>query len=52
MATIDVTQIEGYETMTAEEKLKALETVLFGSATADARLPLPAEILTILAPGA
>ena len=25
MAKIDVTQIEGYETMTAEEKLKALE---------------------------
>lgn len=29
-------------------KLKALEDVLFGSSTADARLPLPAEVLSIL----
>ena len=41
--TIDSTKVDA-------EKLKALETVLFGSATADARLPLPAESLTILAP--
>lgn len=33
-------------------KLKALEAVLFGSATAAARLPLPAEVLSILKAGA
>lgn len=43
--TIDSTKVDA-------AKLKALEKVLFGSETADARLPLPAEILTILAPGA
>ena len=39
--TIDSTKVDA-------AKLKALEKVLFGSETADARLPLPAEILSIL----
>lgn len=39
--TIDSTKVDA-------SKLKALEKVLFGSETADARLPLPAEILSIL----
>ena len=39
--TIDSTKVDA-------NKLKALEKVLFGSETADARLPLPAEILSIL----
>lgn len=32
-----------------DEKMKALEDVLYGSASADARLPLPDEVATILA---
>lgn len=32
-------------------KLKALEDILFGSDSADARLPLPAEVITMMAAG-
>jgi len=39
--TIDSTKIE-------KEKLKKLEDVLYGSDQADARLPLPDEVKTIL----
>lgn len=43
--TIDSTKVDA-------EKLKALEVILFGSESADARLPLPDEILSTIAPAA
>ena len=43
--TIDSTKVDA-------EKLKALEAILFGSESADARLPLPDEILSTIAPAA
>lgn len=42
--TIDSTKVD-------EEKLAALEAVLFGSESEEARLPLPDEIVTIMAAG-
>lgn len=42
IVTIDSTKADS-------TKLKALETILYGSETADARLPLPDEIATLLA---
>ena len=43
--TIDSTKVDA-------EKLKTLEAILFGSESADARLPLPDEILSTIAPAA
>lgn len=43
--TIDSTKVDA-------EKLKTLEGILFGSESADARLPLPDEILSTIAPAA
>ncbi len=40
--TIDSTKVNA-------DKLEALEAILFGTAEADARLPLPGEVLTIMA---
>ena len=36
-------------TKTEAGKLSALEEILFGSETQEARLPLPAEVITIMA---
>jgi hypothetical protein len=50
-------EVEGFEptslleidsTKVAPEKLKDLESVLYGSESEEARLPLPSEVLTIL----
>ena len=49
MAAKKTTKVEKTPVSSAqEEKLKALETILYGSETAAAHLPLPTELVTIL----
>ena len=48
MAKIDTSKIEGYDTMTAEEKLAALEDILYGTESEEARLIMPDELATLL----